>query len=372
MTAGTLTDRDIEHRREFAEYATRDSASDWHRGVLDRLYRHWVSINGDHFAGACVAPVITLLEPKSPRLLGEYDSIGGHGEPAEIRIRPSLVTGKFKALREGDEFAEGRMRFVEDVLLYAAVRQYCGEALHDDERSYKGHGPVFAGECNRIGDALGLPHVRLAKARGPLKDRPSCADWPHCVRPADYYLGAVADPEPKREAAPTKEADTFPCPLDPTEAMAVIAAHFDAGGLGLLGAWLIGRAVWHRVDREGADRAEEEARVQGMVTLGIEVVFDKMETNRRLALEMKAAEEGRPAPADGDKAEGGSPCLRRWRQAEAEGEGAEAGPRRPRRQRRPHRHPEADRRGLPGESVRDAAGGRPPGRVLDGLRAAVP
>jgi hypothetical protein len=37
--------------------------------------------------------------------------------------------------------------------------------------------------------------VRVAKARGPEKDLPSCAHWPHCVRPASYYKGALITAE---------------------------------------------------------------------------------------------------------------------------------------------------------------------------------
>src|SRR5262249_54286367 len=72
---------------------------------------------------------------------------------------------------------------------------------------YKGHGPVFAGECNRIGAALGLPRVRPAKARGKDGHLPSCAQWPHNVRPEGYYLGAYQPPVPKAKARP-------PCELD--------------------------------------------------------------------------------------------------------------------------------------------------------------
>jgi len=42
---------------------------------------------------------------------------------------------------------------------------------------------------------LRLPPVRVAKARGPEKDLPSCAHWPHCVRPASYYKGAFITAE---------------------------------------------------------------------------------------------------------------------------------------------------------------------------------
>ena len=57
--------------------------------------------------------------------------------------------------------------------------------------TYHGHGPKFRDQCNRIGAMLGLPPVRTGKARGKDKGLPSCAYWPHCVRPADYYQGGL-------------------------------------------------------------------------------------------------------------------------------------------------------------------------------------
>ena len=68
------------------------------------------------------------------------------------------------------------------------------EKLEQPEPKYDGHGPVFARECNRIGEALSLGKVRQSKHK-PKKnpEMPSCAQWPHNVRPDDYYLGALAD-----------------------------------------------------------------------------------------------------------------------------------------------------------------------------------
>src|SRR6266508_719065 len=51
-----------------------------------------------------------------------------------------------------------------------------------------------------IGEQLGLPPVRVAKARGPEKDLPSCAHWPHNVRPTGYYKGAFIMPEDQDRA----------------------------------------------------------------------------------------------------------------------------------------------------------------------------
>ena len=234
MIRETLNDRDVEHRRDFARYATQDAASDWHRALLERFYAYWDSVNGDYFRGACVRPHILLAEPRTPRALGDHADVSGWGSRNQIRLRPSLIDGRHKALRPGPEFAEGRLRFVLDVLLHESVHQYDDEVLHRPEGSYKGHGPVFAAECSRIGAILGLPPVRPAKARGPNKHLPSCAQWPHNVRPPGYYLGALVDPEPaddRDDEGDEAEAATFPCPFDPELAAAVVSAHITGSAL---------------------------------------------------------------------------------------------------------------------------------------------
>jgi len=51
-----------------------------------------------------------------------------------------------------------------------------------------------------LGEQLRLPPVRVAKARGSEKDLPSCAHWPHNVRPTGYYKGAFITPEDQGRA----------------------------------------------------------------------------------------------------------------------------------------------------------------------------
>jgi hypothetical protein len=265
-----LNAADIRHRREFADYATHDSASDWHRETLDRLYAHWDSANRDHFENACVKPHILLAEPKTPSALGDHANVSGWGSRNQIRLRPTLITGKHKMLKEGDEYAEGRMRYVEDVLLHESVHQYCDEVLHTPETSYKGHGPTFAGECTRIGATLGLPPVRPAKARGKLKDLPSCAQWPMNVRPREYYLGALADPEPKaadEDEAGDEDMLTFPCPLNAVEAVPVLAAHFDQAGKETIAAGLVTEP--HEVAAMLLDRFGSEQLAQIWEVIGL-------------------------------------------------------------------------------------------------------
>jgi hypothetical protein len=113
-------------------------------------------------------------------------------------LRPSLLTGSHPGVQPGDKYAAGRFRLVADGFLHATVHQWQHEVRGALEDGYHGHGPKFRDQCNRIGAMLGLPPVRTSKARGKDKALPSCAYWLHCVRPADYYLGAY-DGERQKE-----------------------------------------------------------------------------------------------------------------------------------------------------------------------------
>jgi hypothetical protein len=190
------------HRKEFMTYVI-NKAAPWYLEHLGDLYHQWEGWNRDFFDNQLVPPYILLAEPSSPRNLGDFGERSCFGGITQIRVRPSLVRGTHRIMRPGDEYAAGRRLFVRDVALHETVHHYCHEVLEEPEDSYKGHGPVFARECNRIGELLGLPPVR-AKARGQNKHLPPCSHWPHNVRPEGYYQGAVVE-GPGRTA--TKDRD---------------------------------------------------------------------------------------------------------------------------------------------------------------------
>ncbi len=191
-TLPVLTDADVRHRHDFEAFVL-SHARAVHRAYLSRLYGLWQEWNATFYDGRLVTPYLLLAEPSSPQALGDYSTISGFEGHGQIRLPPSLLFGGYRLVRKGEKYAEGRFRFVEDVLLHQSVPQRKHKALGNIERGYKGHGPLFAGKCNAIGARLGLPKVRPVKRRGNDRDLPSCAHWPHCVRPADYYLGALVD-----------------------------------------------------------------------------------------------------------------------------------------------------------------------------------
>ena len=130
--------------------------------------------------------------------------------------RPSIIDGSHPQVRSGDEFAEGRLRLVLDIGWHETQHQFQFEVLGKPEQSYRGHGPVFRELCNRVGEKIGLPPVRTAKARGKDRFLPSCAEWPICVRPPGYYLGAFLF---EREDV-AHEADAEGAGLRPPKALA--------------------------------------------------------------------------------------------------------------------------------------------------------
>jgi hypothetical protein len=184
-----LTGEILSHRRGFERFVL-EHAEPWHREHLGRLFTNWRTWNGEHFESRLEPPYLLLAEPAYSRAYGCCCALSGFGGRSEIRIRPSLVRGSHPHVEPGDRFQAGRDRFVDDVLLHEMVHQWQFEVLGDPEPAYQGHGPLFRDVANRIGAVLGLSRVRDCKRRGVDKDLPSCAQWPHCVRPADHYLGA--------------------------------------------------------------------------------------------------------------------------------------------------------------------------------------
>jgi hypothetical protein len=216
-----ISDAVRRHRIEFARFVREDAQKEY-RETLDRLYGEWEGWNGPFFDWQLIPPHILLTEPKIPRALGDHSPISGWGSTNQIRLRPSILNGTHPIVRPGDEFAEGRFLLVIDILLHETCHQFQTEVLKRPEESYRGHGPVFRDQCNRIGAMLGLPDVRTAKARGRNQHLASCAGWPICVRPPGYYLGAYRH---EREAEPRTVRVEEPGPEMPSALAAWLAAN---------------------------------------------------------------------------------------------------------------------------------------------------
>ncbi|MGO9121471.1 MAG: hypothetical protein ACLQPD_28165 [Desulfomonilaceae bacterium] len=203
-------DAAIVHREQCWEFILKD-ASPWYREHLAKLGLLWDKWNIEVFNGEFQArPHILLATTGIPNSLGDYGRIGGWGGKAQIRIRSSLLTGTHPLVASGDRFKEGRFLFVQDVLLHECVHQYQHEILGIEKTSsYISHGPTYRDKANEISAKIGLGRVRASKTRGKDKDLPSCAYWPHCVRPDYHYKGAYLGRESNQILASKSKVGRF-------------------------------------------------------------------------------------------------------------------------------------------------------------------
>lgn len=229
---GGLPEHVLQHREKFQDYVLNHSES-WLRPFLVCFYEHWHNWNNQFFDNEMTPPYILIAEPSSPRFWGDCSRISGFGGRSQIRIRPSVLSGKATNVRSGVEFFEGRKRIGADIVLHEMIHQWAQEVTCINEASFSGHGNNFRDKCNEIGRVLGLPPVRNSKKRGKDKDLPSCSFWPHVVRPKDYYLGAlipnvtsVESKDPDSDEEEIEPTHTIPIPLDPQKAAVVLKEHF--------------------------------------------------------------------------------------------------------------------------------------------------
>jgi hypothetical protein len=189
-----------EERRAYAEFASH-YAEEEYRKLLAELYDAWSSFNADFFDGKLTEPHLAIGRT-APRSLGHCSSTTDYGGKVAIVLNDGLVFGTNREwvvrpwIAANGTTAQGTERFIGDLLLRLTVRQYVLETLNDDEPGYRGFGPQFVKEANRIGDWLGLAHVvdrnRRPQAAAPNaeseKRSPLARGWPHCVY-ADIRYG---------------------------------------------------------------------------------------------------------------------------------------------------------------------------------------
>jgi hypothetical protein len=113
----------VAHRQAFWDFV-RDQAEPHHRDALTRLLTVWEDANTRHYGGALTPPIILLAEPIAPDVYGDCGPVSGWGARSQIRIRPSLLTGTHPHMQEGAAYAEGRFRFVADVLVHEQIHQW--------------------------------------------------------------------------------------------------------------------------------------------------------------------------------------------------------------------------------------------------------
>lgn len=109
--------------------------------------------------------------------------------------------------------------------MHEMTHQWQFEIVGNTEDSYHGHGTVFRNKANEleIGAKLGLGRVRANRKDGKDKDLPSCAHWPHAVRPLECYLPWGVRPY-SRDVRKPKSVSV---PLDLDKVIPMLQKHFD-------------------------------------------------------------------------------------------------------------------------------------------------
>ena len=162
-----------------------------YREPLQRLYSKWRFYNETFFEGKLAVPHIGIAKT-GPRRFSECDHTTDYGGMMNILIAARVVFGTDqKLVKTKDLTTIGLWRFIFDLLLGETVKQFVLEVLGDGEEGWRGRGPLFCREANRIGELLGLPVVEPRRRAFRGMGQPVAAFWPWALRPEGYYLGDV-------------------------------------------------------------------------------------------------------------------------------------------------------------------------------------
>jgi len=149
-----------------------------YRERLDWLHRYWARFNEERLGGRMQPPHI-LFTRTAPRSLGHCEGLTGYGGRLQITLNEGLVFGtNHEWVVRPWPPAIGTRLFIQDLLERLAVRQFVLEILEAEEAGYRGFGPLFTVEANRIGLSLGLGPVVAHRRYG---DGPLATGWPHSV-----------------------------------------------------------------------------------------------------------------------------------------------------------------------------------------------
>src|SRR6266545_1209704 len=180
-----------DERQAYPQFASLH-AEEAYRTRLAELYATWREFNREYFGGRLFEPHLAIGRT-APRSLGHTTRTTDYGGQVQTTLNAGLVFGTNRdwVVRPWPP-APGTGRFIEDLLLRLTVRQFVAEVLGADEPGYRGFGPLFVKEANRIGVSLGLAAV-VERRRGIGDREPVGSCWPHCVRPALYYGDDVTE-----------------------------------------------------------------------------------------------------------------------------------------------------------------------------------
>jgi hypothetical protein len=181
-------------RRDHAAFTIHGS-EERYRVWFQELRPLWTKWNTEFFDGRLKEPHI-LIGRTAPRSLGHCSPMTGYGAPAEITLNERLMfPAEMDEQREWivNPWSPGHRLFVVDLLLRLTVQQYVLEELGADEASYRGYGPLFTEQANRVGLKLDLAPVIVRRRGVEDSNRPVASGWPFCVRAEGYYGDDVTE-----------------------------------------------------------------------------------------------------------------------------------------------------------------------------------
>jgi hypothetical protein len=167
------------------------------RGLIVELYKAFRLNNETYFGGSLEPAPILLTPPTSPKAQADYANFSAFGCKHQIRVRPACARGVYPTgayegvprkgwrMRPGHPI-EDRLVWLQDLVLHEMVH-LAMEQRGVREDGYKGHGPVFTSECNRIGAMLGLPNVRSKRRKGQGEEVLISSQWPFCAWPGGEH-----------------------------------------------------------------------------------------------------------------------------------------------------------------------------------------
>ena len=229
---GTSTD---DFKRHFREYL-RDLAStddEYRRDLIARLewaFDRWEYWRQKFFANT-EAPLLYpfFVSGKRGNEFGHYSTVGDSGQPSVIHLKRSFLMGtsditvaklsptKRLVLKKDHP---DRLKFVDQTILHELVHQFLHEAAPEalrteyscnETKNFRGHGPLFAQECNRINEVLHaelgfefvpVRHMKRSHARRVHALRPSCSQFTH----GELFFAWDADAELNDEQLAANEA----------------------------------------------------------------------------------------------------------------------------------------------------------------------
>jgi hypothetical protein len=194
-----MSDQHSQERQNHAKFACHWAEPEF-RAPLAAMYECWVNANQTYFDGQLLEPHMEFGRT-APASIGHCERHTGYGGRLLMTFNRGLMTTTDKDNKpvpanlnwlRNPWPASGVNKFLNDLVLRFTIRQFVLEVKDSDEAGYRGYGPLFQREANRIGISLGLPQVSVRR-RGHDDEDPPCIGWPHCVRPISYYEDDITE-----------------------------------------------------------------------------------------------------------------------------------------------------------------------------------